>query len=358
MIKNIIVTVPKLTLPGGVSAFWNALLPEFKKLETVRFRPLEIGGHGNNVFGPLIDLWNLRKVTKTSPNLLVLNPSLGSRSFFRDAFFAKYLIRKNIPFAVFFHGWNLQFEKRIDEKYVSFFQKTIGKAKKIFVLSSDFEKKLLEWGYQGKVVVSTTTVNANLFNGTTFKKPINDASSTLRILFLSRLIKEKGIYEMINAFENLIAEKINVQLIIAGNGQELENLKALVANNESIILTGHVEGQKKIDLYENCDVYCLPSYSEGLPTSVLEAMSFGKPVITTPVGGLKSFFQDSKMGFFVRAESSTDLEEKLKVLLIDKSLRNKIGAFNYNYAHEHIMSDKVAQKILNELKPFLKLTSD
>lgn len=353
MVKDIVVTVPKLTLPGGVSAFWNSLLPEFDKMETVRFKALEIGGHGKNIFGPLIDLWNLRKATKTTVDFIVLNPSLGSRSFFRDAFFAKYLVRKNIPFAVFFHGWNLQFQERIDQKYISFFQQTLGRAKKIFVLSADFEKKLLEWGYKGEVVVATTTVNSNLFNEVTGMSPRVNANSSLNILFLSRIFKEKGIYETVTAFEKLAAKNNRLQLTIAGNGQDLDSLKTQVANHENIVFTGHVEGQEKIELFKNCDVYCLPSYSEGLPTSVLEAMSFGKPVITTPVGGLKSFFQDGKMGFLVHPESAVDLEEKLGLLLDNEKLRNEIGAFNFTYAHKHIMSDKVAQKMLKELEPYL-----
>jgi len=353
MIKDVIVTVPKLTLPGGVSAFWNALLPEFYKLDDVRFRTLEIGGHGKNVFGPLIDIWNLRKATKASADLIILNPSLGSRSFFRDAFFAKYLIRNNIPFVVFFHGWNLQFEERIDKKYISFFQNTLGKARKIFVLSSDFKEKLLAWGYQGEVVIATTTVDAKLFKKQVVLKEDNSNQDTLKILFLSRLIRGKGIYETIKAFENLRNNKFNVQLIIAGSGEESETIKSLVEHNEHIILTGHVEGQDKIELYKNCTLYCLPSYSEGLPTSVLEAMSFGKPVITTPVGGLKSFFQDGVMGFFVQPKDADDLEVKLRILLKDQALRKKIGEFNFDYAHQHIMSDKVAKKMFEEINAFL-----
>ncbi len=353
MIKQILVTVPKLSLPGGVSAFWNALLPEFHKMDDVRFRTLEIGGHGKNVFGPLIDIWNLRKATKTTTDLIVLNPSLGSRSFFRDAFFAKYLIRNNIPFVVFFHGWNLKFEEKIDKKYVSFFQNTLGKAKKIFILSSDFKEKLLAWGFKGEVVVATTTVDAKLFEKQIVLKEDNSNQDTLKILFLSRLIAGKGIYETIKAFENLRNDKVNVQLIIAGSGEESETIKSLVEQNENITLTGHVTGQEKIELYKNCTLYCLPSYSEGLPTSVLEAMSFGKPVITTPVGGLKSFFQDGVMGFFVQPKDADDLEEKFRILIKDQGLRKKIGEFNFDYAHQHIMSDKVAKKMFEEIKAFL-----
>jgi glycosyltransferase involved in cell wall biosynthesis len=353
MIKQILVTVPKLSLPGGVSAFWNALLPEFNKMDDIRFRTLEIGGHGKNVFGPLIDIWNLRKATKATTNLILLNPSLGSRSFFRDAFFAKYLMRNNIPFVVFFHGWNLQFEERIDKKYVSFFQNSLGKAKKIFVLSSDFKEKLLAWGYLGKVVITTTTVDAKLFEKQLVVEEDNPKQGTLKILFLSRLIKGKGIYETIKAFEKLRNDKLKVELIIAGSGEEADTIKSLVEHNENITLTGHVEGKEKIELYKNCTLYCLPSYSEGLPTTVLEAMSFGKPIITTPVGGLKSFFQDGVMGFFVQPKDAGDLEAKLRILLENQGLRNKMGEFNFNYAHQHILSDKVAYKMVEEIKPFL-----
>ena len=353
MIKQILVTVPKLSLPGGVSAFWNALLPEFHKMDQVHFKTLEIGGHGKNVFGPVIDLWNLRKATKLSTDLILLNPSLGSRSFFRDAFFAKYLIRKNIPFVVFFHGWNLQFEERINKKYISFFQNSLGRAKKIFVLSSDFKEKLLAWGYQGEIVVATTTVDAKLFQKQVVNNESNSSLDCLKILFLSRLIKGKGVYETIKAFENLRTDNFNIQLIIAGSGEESEAIKLLVEQNENITLTGHVEGQEKIELYKNCTLYCLPSYSEGLPTSVLEAMSFGKPIITTAVGGLKSFFQDGVMGYFVQPKDVDDLEMKLRTLLKDQSLRLKMGAFNFDYAHQHIMSDKVAKKMFEEINMFL-----
>ena len=353
MVKEIIVTVPKLSLPGGVSAFWNALLPEFYMMDDVRFITLEIGGHGKNMLGPLIDLWKLKKATKLSADLIILNPSLGSRSFFRDAFFAKYLIRNNIPFVVFFHGWNLQFEERIGKKYTVFFQNSLGKAKKIFVLSSDFKDKLLAWGFQGEVVVATTTVDAKLFKKRMVLKEDNSNQDTLKILFLSRLIKGKGVYETIKAFESLRNDKVNIQLIIAGSGEESEAIKSLVRLKDNIILTGHVEGQEKIELYKNCTLYCLPSYSEGLPTSVLEAMSFGKPVITTPVGGLKNFFQDGVMGFFVQPKDSDDLESKLRILLKDQDLRKKIGKFNFDYAHQHIMSDKVAKKMFEEIKVFL-----
>jgi hypothetical protein len=111
MKKHILITVPKLTRAGGVSSFWSALLPVLKKYEDLDIDTLEIGGN-NNIFGPIIDQWHFYKGTNTHIDLAVLNPSLALKSFFRDALFARRLVKKNIPFLVFFHGWHLEFEKK------------------------------------------------------------------------------------------------------------------------------------------------------------------------------------------------------------------------------------------------------
>jgi len=341
---NITVTVPKLTSPGGVSSFWNALMPEFLKFDDVDLTVLQIGGHGKNALGPIIDQWNFSKFNTRDVDLVVLNPSLGFRSFFRDVLFAKQLVRKKIPFVVFFHGWNLDFQKKVDVKYSKLFLSSLGRAKKIFVLSSGFKKKLRQWGYKGEIIIQTTTVNSNLLNDIEYDLDFK-FDKEVRILFLSRLLKEKGIYETIDAFRGLKEKIRGIQLIIAGEGKEYSNLENLIQNDNDIFMTGHVEGKEKIDLFKKCHVYCLPSYSEGLPTSVLEAMAFGIPVITTSVGGLNEFFKDGEMGFLVEPKNAKQLEDKLSTLLSNRDLLVKMGKFNYQYAHNNIVSPIVAKRL-------------
>lgn len=348
MENRILVTVPNLKTPGGVSAFWNALLPEFAKIKGIALSTLEIGGHGKNIFGPLKDQFRFQKEAKRKHNLVLLNPSLGGKSFFRDALFARYMVKKEIPFVLFFHGWDSDFEKRIDEKYVKFFLNTLGKAKKIFVLSSRFKQKLLEWGYTGEVLLATTTINADL-QSQLFTKTLPTNDMPLKILFLSRLLKQKGIYETIDAFRNVKKTITNVELVIAGDGEEFEHVQKYVAGDSHIRLVGHVVGADKTELYKTSTLYCLPSYSEGLPTTVLEAMAFGLPVLTTPVGGLPDFFQNGKMGYLVSVENVEELTEKMHFLLTQHDKRIEIGQYNYKYAHEHIVSAKVATFIYDQV---------
>ena len=355
--SNILLIVGNLSAPGGVSVFWNSLLSSYSKTDYFNFNILQIGGHGKNIFGPIMDQLKLNHRVKSNQNLQlgIVNPSLLNRSFFRDALFSKQMARHNLPFVVFFHGWDLEFEKIVTKKYVNFFLNSFGKAKKIFVLSQEFKDKIIEWGYKGEVVVQTTTVDASLTNSFSLeeKNRTSTDTPTIKILFLSRVIVEKGIFELLEAFENLNKRVENLELIIAGDGEAFNQLKKMVKGKKNIRLTGFVEGEKKIALLKESDLYILPSYTEGLPISVLEAMLFGLPVITTKVGGLKSFFKDKKMGYFIKPKSIIEIEEKIELILSDKQRLKEMGEFNYHYAQEELTNNIVAKRLYAQLKELI-----
>lgn len=351
MKKRIVITVPNLTTMGGVSAFWNALMPSFFQREDLNIQTLEVGGHGRNIFGPFADQARFNKLVGKKTDLVFLNPSLGFKSFFRDGFFAKRLGKKGINFVVFFHGWDLDFERSVTNKYVSFFQKSFAKASTIFVLSSKFGATLRAWGYEGNIVIETTTIDASLLTHFNIdeKYPNSTPKDKIRILFLSRLVKEKGIYETIDAFGKLIPKFPNLELIIAGDGTAYEQVAACSENMEAVKLVGHVEGEEKAGLFASCHIYCLPSYTEGLPTTVLEAMAFGLPIATTPVGGLVDFFEEGKMGYFVKVKNKNDLEKKLSLLISDAVLREKVGKYNYHYSHKRFLNNVVADRLYGHM---------
>ena len=349
--KKILVTLSKLSLTSGVSSFWNALFQSFTKYKNINFQPLEIGGHGYNLFGPLLDQWRLHKALKSNIALACINPSLINRSFFRDGLFAKQLASKNIPFFVFFHGWELEFQDKVDEKYKKFFLNSFGKAKKIFVLSPDFKNKILEWGYEGEVIVEVTNVEMNLVNEFSFttRAKVLEYREPFKILFLARLIKEKGVFELIEAVKT-ISKRENIELIIAGDGNDFTLLEEMVLGETNIRITGDVQGEEKINLFKESHIYVLPSYTEGLPISVLEAMSFGLPVITTNVGGLKHFVQEEKMGYLVEVKSSEALVEKIEFLINNSNKMAEISKYNFEYARNNLTSDEMAKRLSEHFK--------
>lgn len=343
------VVSPKLNISGGVSSYWNALIPELTNYTNIV--NLQVGGHGKNIFGPILDQLKFKKKLEKRIDLIFLNPSLGFNSFFRDGFFAKQLISKNIPFVVFFHGWNLDFEKKVTKKYQNFFLNSFAKAKKIFVLSNDFKTKLEEWGYKGEIIIETTNVDSSLIKNFNFERKIEDINNTktFKILFLARMIKEKGIFETIEAF-NKLTDKYNIELFVAGDGEDLDEVKKVSNSNSKIHILGRVEGKEKIDLFTKCHIYAFPTfYGEGLPTSILEAMAFGMPVITTNMGGLKEFFRNEEMGYLIEPKNVVELTNRLELLLKDTNKISDLSKFNFNYANEKLLNTVVAKRIINHI---------
>jgi glycosyltransferase involved in cell wall biosynthesis len=195
--------------------------------------------------------------------------------------------------------------------------------------------------------VGTTTIDPDLldtFSAEDKIQALREAPS-LKILFLSRLVKEKGIYETLKAFQTLRKAYPTAELVVAGDGPEYANLCMQTVRMEGVTLTGHVAGNEKNELLSTSHIYCLPSYTEGLPTSVLEAMAFGIPVVTTAVGGLRDFFKDPEMGSFVDLEKPGDLADKLGQLLANKDRRMAVGKFNLKFAQAHLMAPTVATKL-------------
>jgi len=351
--NKILISVPKLSGIGGVSSFWNSLFKAFESFNDIHFKVLEIGGNGKNLLGPIIDQWRFHNSCTSEIDVALINPSLLNKSFFRDGLFAKQLTFKKIPFIVFFHGWDLDFEKIVDKHYINFFLKSFGQAETIFTLSQNFKDKIIEWGYKGEIIVETTTVDDSLISNFSFEKREKSLAvkKTIKILFLARIVRTKGVFRTIEAFKNLSKNLDNIELVIAGEGEDFEEVKAVADNIKNIRIVGNVQGQAKIDIFEECDIYCFPTnYGEGLPISVLEAMLFGMAIITTDDGGLKEFFQNEKMGYKVNPTNIKELEEKIKTLILNREKIIEFGEFNFNYAQKHLTNTIAAQR----LYPYLK----
>ncbi len=118
------------------------------------------------------------------------------------------------------------------------------------------------------------------------------------ILFLGRLVPEKGIRYLVEAFKNVKTDK---KLVIAGGSSDtdsfMEELKELAKNDERIIFTGFVQGQMLDELYSNAYIYTLPSDLEGMPLSLLEAMSYGNCCLVSDIPECAEVVEDKALIF-------------------------------------------------------------
>lgn len=152
--------------------------------------------------------------------------------------------------------------------------------------------------------------------------------SPVIFLFLGLVTAAKGVYEWVEAIEELLRSgNNNIECRIGGNGEDRE-LAALVARKglqPYIKVLGWVSGKEKQAALGSAQVYVLPSHKEGMPVSVLEAMAYGMPVISTRVGGIPELVEDGITGFLTEPGNKSELQQYMKAFMDDPALIGKMG---------------------------------
>lgn len=158
--------------------------------------------------------------------------------------------------------------------------------------------------------------------------PPRSASNKVTFLFLGRIGSRKGAFDLIRAYAAVPADlRDQAHLIVAGDG-EVDAARQLVDSlglTNSISLPGWVGVEQRDHLLASADVFVLPSYNEGLPMSVLEAMGWGLPVITTPVGGIPELITPKQNGLLVTPGDLEQLATAMQFLIQDSSERQALG---------------------------------
>ena len=299
---------------------------------------------------PFIDVFRLARVLWTRRHdVYHLNPSLVPRAVVRDGLFLLILrLFRRRAVLVFIHGWNWEFfDGLMASRFKRFlFRFVYGPAERIMVLGSCFEQAMQPLKFEsGKVIAFTTMFDGTIFAGLK-RGPAEDRT---RILFLGRLVPEKGIYELLEAFCRISQEMHGVSLMMAGGGSEKEKAKGWCAEHglrDKVIFPGHVSGAEKGALLLNSDIFLLPSYhGEGCPIALLEAMAAGLAVITTPVGGIPDIVQDGVNGIMVQPRDVDAIEAALRRYIGDRQLRETVGKRNRVEAWSKYDPEVVAARI-------------
>ncbi|MFH0803632.1 MAG: glycosyltransferase family 4 protein [Candidatus Tagabacteria bacterium] len=157
-----------------------------------------------------------------------------------------------------------------------------------------------------------------------FKKQLGFREDEKILITTSRLVEKNAIGDVIEALKYL---PDNIKFLILGTGPLEEELK-LKAKSYKLqartMFLGHIEPEKMPQYLAISDVFARPSLSEGLGSSFLEAMAAGVPVVATPVGGILDFLKDGETGLFCEVNNPKSIAEKVKILLENKELREKI----------------------------------
>ena len=196
-------------------------------------------------------------------------------------------------------------------KYIKFGEKVAAKnADEIIVLSEGVQKYFMDT-YRRKTVFIPNGVNRPILRSPQLIKEKFGLDKDEYILFLGRLVPEKGITYLIEAFRGITTDK---KLVIAGGSSDtdafMQELKTFAQGDERIVFTGFVQGQMLEELYSNAYLYTLPSDLEGMPLSLLEAMSYGNCCITSDIAECAEVVEDKALVF--KKADVPDLKEKLQ----------------------------------------------
>lgn len=266
----------------------------------------------------LISLWS-KKVD-------ILHCHMAERGCtLRTAVFAvtAYLFR--VPVIIHTHGAEFHlFYEGLPRKLQQGLKLIFQRASSLITLSEGWQKYYIE-----EFELPAYKVNL-LYNPVECPKdlPPKADNNPLKILFLGQVKQRKGIYDLLESLARLKhREGIAIRLVLAGDGE----IEAVVRQAERLDIAQNLEVLGWIGLEEKnrrlaeADCFVLPSYNEGLPMALLEAMSYGLPVVTTPVGGIGEVVDHQKTGLLIDPGSTNQLSNALKVLLSDRDLRLRLG---------------------------------
>lgn len=268
--------------------------------------------------------------------------SASGNSFIRKRMIINYCTLFPVKIVFHLHGGQFHlFTERYGKEKI---RKILDKCEIVIVLSHQWKDFIIKtFGHKNIQVINNIISVPN-------KYPIKKTDNKFRVLFLGKIGEGKGIFDLLQVIRSDKEYfKDKLLLKVGGNG-EVEKLKKEIQENqlEGIVeYAGWVSGNKKIELLNECDLYALPSYNEGLPISVLEAMSYGKAILSTRIGGIPVIVRDKKNGFLIEPGDLKAIKEALYDCINHKELIIKYGKQSETIIKD-FLPDSVCQQ-LNKL---------
>ncbi len=205
-------------------------------------------------------------------------------------------------------------------------------------------------------LIKTTTLSKNDF----FERTDTCKNEVIELLYTGRIEAAKGLFELVAAIAQLRKQGRDVRLNIAGweadAKQTVEKALLDLAADLEIVPQIVFHGKKKIgaelnEMYRKADIYIIPSYHEGFPRTIWEAMANSLPVITSNVGGIPDYLTNLEDAVFVTPKSVGDLVEKITLLIENRQLRSKLirNAFLLAKSNTTEIQTKNIMKIIDQL---------
>lgn len=344
--RLVVVLATSTRTMGGISSvirtYEHAGL--FRKRPTIHITTHEDGTTFHKLLVAVRAFWKFSRMLILRRVLLVHVHSASNGSFWRKSAFMVLAFVARRPVIFHLHGGGFMdfYDQRCGPVRRWFIGFVLNRVAEIVVLTDEWAHRLsrITKNRNITVIVNPVPTHSLLSLGSAPRR--NDV-----VLFLGRIEKAKGIFESVDAISMVRREFPGVKLWFAGEG-ERDALRSYIDKSGlggTVEFFGWVSGELKTRLLREATLYILPSYLEGLPMGVLEAMAAGLPVVATRVGGIPSVVEDGLNGFLVRPGNASEVAKPVCTLLRDPALRARMGAISRTRISECFLPERVVPQI-------------
>ena len=306
-------------------------------------------------FKTIVKIYNISKKS----DLIFVN-GLGTEATIANLFSRKKVIRKIVGDPVWERVYN---KKLINESFDDFQENKHG----IFI---SLQKIIRNWSINKSNLIITPSQHLKTFinkigvdnkilvinNGVTIQETNNKVfqNSIIQLLVVSRLVTQKNIDSIIKAVK--VMENEGIILNIVGDGSEINNLKNLVENyelKEKVNFIGKIENAKLNEYLSNADIFVQASNYEGLPHSILEAINYEIPILSTEVGGCSVLLNKGERGYIIPLPiSETGISDGIRTIINNKKeamSKAKVAKEFLNQQHNFNMNADIYHENINEM---------
>jgi len=346
---KICVLGPSLSAVSGVSTHLNQLFAA-SLAEKFDFLHFQVGSQGRDegawgklgrlIVGPVDFFFFL---LRHRPHIVHLNTSLDQKSYWRDLVFLwiARLLKKKVIFQK--HGGPLPEHFFPKSKLLTKMFRTALRMPAAIVVLGQEECQAYHRFVPGQHVVEIPNA---IEAGALTERPLDTArKGALHLVYLGRMASNKGIFEAVEACAWLVGHGHELRFTLAGSGPDegrlMERVRAL-GLEERVRFVGPLFGEEKDALWRSADVFVFPTYREGLPYALLEAMAAGAVPVTTQVGAIPDVMQDGVHGLFVPPKDPTTLARSLSRLDGDRTLLLRMAQAGRARVLEHYSVARLA----------------
>lgn len=281
-----------------------------------------------------------RLLRKDRPDLVHIHSSFGP-SFYRKMPFILWSASRKIPVVNHIHGAEFDvFYENASEAKKKRVRRVYGKCTRLVALSEEWAARLAQIVPRERIDILENYCRIP-------EEPFDTGRNRKQVLFLGELGERKGCFDIPAVWERVKEKCPGASLVMAGDGEMARVREAFARKGLAgdVSFPGWVRGKEKDRLLCGSGIFLFPSYHEGMPMAVLEAMGYGLGIVTTAVGGIPQLIRNGESGFLETPADVTAMAEDVSRLMQDEALCRNMGALARKTVEEKYSLKSHLQKL-------------